>query len=46
MYCALARAHTPRRNELLTHYETLDETFKADLPLKRIWILAEQEDSE
>jgi predicted Mrr-cat superfamily restriction endonuclease len=33
-------------DELLTHYETLDETFKADLPLKRIWAFAEQEDSE
>ena len=33
-------------DELLAHYETLDEIFKTDLPLKRIWAFAEQEDSE
>lgn len=33
-------------DELLTHYETLDEIFKTDLPLKRIWAFAEREDFE
>ena len=33
-------------DELMSHYETLDETFKVDLPLKRIWGFAEQENSE
>ena len=32
---------TPR---LCAHYEQLDQDLKAELPLKRIWTLAAQED--
>jgi hypothetical protein len=32
--------------ELLAHYDKLDEDLRADLPLKRIWTVATQEESE
>jgi len=32
--------------ELLTNYEKLDEDLKAELPLKRIWTIAVQEETE
>jgi len=32
--------------ELLQHYNQLDEDLRADLPLKRIWTVAEQEGEE
>ena len=32
--------------ELLSHYDKLDERFRAELPLKRIWTVASQEESE
>ena len=32
-------------DELMAHYIELDEDFRADLPLKRIWTLADQERS-
>lgn len=30
-------------NEVLTHYEQFDDELKAELPLKRIWTLVEQQ---
>jgi restriction system protein len=30
--------------QLFAHYDQLDEDFKAELPLKRIWTVAAQED--
>jgi restriction system protein len=33
-------------DELLAHYDRLDEDLKADLPLKRIWTVAAQEETE
>lgn len=32
--------------ELLRHYNELDEDLRADLPLKWIWTVAEQEENE
>ena len=32
--------------ELLRHYDDLDEDLRAELPLKRIWTVAEQEESD
>ena len=31
-------------DQVLTHYDKLDENFRADLPMKRIWVLALPED--
>ena len=33
-------------DELMDHYDKLDEDFRTDLPLKRIWTLSEQSDDE
>lgn len=33
-------------NELLNHYSQLDEDLRAEIPLKRIWTVATQEDGE
>jgi restriction system protein len=32
--------------QLLEHYEKLDEDLRAELPLKRVWMLASQEESD
>ena len=32
--------------ELLAHYDKLDESLRADLPLKRIWMIAVQDAGE
>jgi len=32
--------------QLLEHYERLDDDLKAELPLKRVWMLASQEDGD
>jgi restriction system protein len=31
-------------NEIVKHYEQFDDELKAELPLKRIWTLVEEED--
>jgi restriction system protein len=31
-------------NEIAKHYEQFDDELKAELPLKRIWILVEEQD--
>lgn len=33
-------------DELLGHYDKLDEDLRAELPLKRIWTVAAQEEGE
>jgi restriction system protein len=33
-------------DQILEHYEKLDEDLRAELPLKRVWTVAAQEDEE